>query len=188
LSDPFSDFEQSVGWKRGGVLNQSARQFRTSDFVMLVLLTGVVISIISAMLARGLKDSRPDQALLVARALAHQIGEQSRIWSSGSVQDVSNRDNSVHGSSNREPASTVEGSGAQLTEGELGRDPWGHPYRYFVGQSNEGLKQQAIFVWSPGPDGKSDSNPQAVLMSQQQFRFSGDDLGFVQITSVSHRD
>ncbi|MEY4616782.1 MAG: Type secretion system protein [Pseudomonadota bacterium] len=52
-------------------------------------------------------------------------------------------------------------------EGSIGKDPWGRPFRYAFSKGN-----QLLFVWSVGPDGKSESSgPLQSLL--------GDDLGYL---------
>lgn len=59
-------------------------------------------------------------------------------------------------------------------EGVIGKDPWGRPFRYTFSKGN-----QLLFVWSAGPDGRSDS-------SGQLQSLSGDDQGYLLDLKVKH--
>ena len=153
-------------------------QFRTSDLFSVLLLGGIVSSIFGAMLAHGLKDTRPSQALSMARSLAHQINGQNEIWLKEVQQSVGVR---APASVNGDHSSSTQLSahlGIPLQSGELGRDPWGRPYRYFVRPTSSGSGFE-VFVWSLGADGKNQSQPESIPTEVSSFQFSGDDVGHV---------
>ena len=83
--------------------------------------------------------------------------------------------------SSRGPAS-IESPINHLTqdEGEIGLDPWGHPYRYKLLKGHE-LQMSKILVWSLGPNGTVETKSE-LLDSNRDARspeFSGDDLGIM---------
>lgn len=53
-------------------------------------------------------------------------------------------------SEGRAPASV---SDSDETAGQIGMDPWGHPYQYKIVESKN---RHRVFVWSLGPDAKSE--------------------------------
>jgi hypothetical protein len=84
-------------------------------------------------------------------------------------------------SSSRAPAS-VDGPVNHLTldEGNIGLDPWGHPYHYKLLKARENQPAK-ILVWSLGPNGKSETSDE-IIESNRDMRspqFSGDDLGIM---------
>lgn len=149
-------------------IHKKNQHFGTLDLIMLVVLCGTVSSVIGASVAGLLHDNRPGRAKSSAEALALQIRQQREHSNQAFVL-----------SSSRSPASASEHMVPPLTDGQIGKDPWGRPYFYSVlGEPTD--QSPTIVVWSEGPDGRmetdiselSDKNPEA-------FRFKGDDVGFV---------
>lgn len=70
-----------------------------------------------------------------------------------------------------------------LTDGLLGRDPWGRPYHYFV-RPGSIQGQASIVVWSEGPDRVAQSNPESLIDArsaklESSTLFQGDDIGYL---------
>lgn len=135
---------------------------------MLVVLCGTVSSVVGAGVAGLLHDDRPTRARAAAETLAFQIRQQH--------QSVLH----LEGSQLRGPASvSAESQLPPLTDGQMGKDPWGRPYYYTVlGKPTEG--NSTIVVWSEGANGKLDSNVDELSeTTANAFHFRGDDIGFI---------
>lgn len=156
--------------------SQKERYFGTLDLIMLVVLCGTVSSVVGASVAGLLHDDRPARAHQTAESLAEQIRQQ---------HDVAVRANSA--SEGRAPASVSE-QVPPLTDGQLGKDPWGHPYFYTVlGQPSD--PNATIVVWSEGPNGKLESKIDDLNESNvTKFHFKGDDVGFISNPHFAARD
>lgn len=147
---------------------QKNQHFGTLDLIMLVVLCGTVSSVIGASVAGLLHDNRPGRAKSSAEALAHQLRQQRERSSQ-----------SLFLASSRSPASANEMTVPPLTDGQIGRDPWGKPYFYTVlGSPSE--PNPTIVVWSEGPNGHMESDLASLSDARpDEFRFKGDDVGFV---------
>ena len=153
------------------------RDFGTLDLIMLVLLCGTLSSVVGASVAGLLHDDRPVRARQIAESLAsqlrlqHDVALQQRVSSGG-----------------RTPASLGDPQVPPLTDGQLGKDPWGRPYFYTVlGSVND--PNATIVVWSEGANGKLDSKIDELNESNvMKFRFKGDDVGFISNPHFAPRD
>ena len=156
--------------------SQNQRLFGTLDLIMLVVLCGTVSSVVGASMAGLLHDDRPARAHQLAESLALQIRQQ--------------HDLALHSSTpndGRAPASVID-QVPPLTDGQLGKDPWGRPYFYTVlGAPTD--PNSTIVVWSEGPNGKLDSKIDDLSeMTAVKFRFKGDDIGFISNPHFAQRD
>jgi hypothetical protein len=88
----------------------------------------------------------------------------------------------------RSPASVNESQVPPLTDGQLGKDPWGRPYFYSVlGAVTD--PNATIVVWSEGPNGKLESKIDELNESNVvKFRFKGDDVGYISNPHYASRD
>lgn len=149
---------------------QTNQHFRTLDLIGLLFVFGIVTSALGALMADAFKDNRPDRSRAMVEALALQLMTQSEN-SSHQANDPS-----------RLPAS-VEKVSLWNRMGDMGRDPWGRPYHFLVQSGSSRLR---VFVWSSGPNGKSESREaiEAVrdLEDHKPFRFLGDDIGSLQVS------
>lgn len=138
---------------------------------MLVVLCGTVSTVVGATIAGFTKDTRPVKARQTAEALALQIRAQHDTA-------VANMAPTQEGG--RAPASVEV---PPLTDGQIGKDPWGRPFHYSVlGATTD--SNPPIAVWSEGPNGKLDSDVSEFDESQpQKFRFRGDDIGFLSLNA-----
>jgi hypothetical protein len=166
-----------MAWMPGGMVGQRNQHFRTLDLVILVALCGMVSSIAGALLAQSFQDTRDSRALAGAEAWALQIKAQHMTALSSSGMTSSG--------GGRAPAS-VGSPPPFLTDGKIGRDPWGHPYHYVVRQG-VAQNKDAIFVWSDGPDGVSQTKGEELseLALKSLHPFHGDDLGHVQFLTTT---
>lgn len=145
---------------------------------MLVLLVGGVVGAISSGVQQNADDDRISRAQSVAESYARQIDSQR---SASIVQSIR---------SGRAPAS-VSAPAPLLTEGEMGRDPWGHAYNYRVHTSNDDGRHY-VLVWSNGPNGVSESKAThtsaktEAVSGHNEFGFAGDDVGFVYVSQAHH--
>jgi hypothetical protein len=156
--------------------SQQKRYFGTLDLIMLVVLCGTVSSVVGASVAGLLHDDRPVRARQSAQSLASQIRQQHEVALQGAA------------SNGRSPASVREAQVPPLTDGQLGKDPWGRPYFYTV-LGTVGDSNATIVVWSEGPNGKLDSKIDDLSESNvMKFRFKGDDVGIVSNPRFASRD
>jgi hypothetical protein len=149
---------------------QKNHSFRTIDLLGLVLLVGIVGSISGAIIADTLHDDKAQRAQAMSEALARQIhADQVNISQSPASQ--------------RSPASVQKRPVIPiLTSGELGHDPWGHPFHYTVRKTAGARAVTKIYVWSDGANGKSESDSATFEDSKalHEFTLGGDDVGFVE--------
>ena len=158
---------------------QKNQHFGTLDLIMLVVLCGTVSSVVGASVAGLLHDDRPTRARTMAESLAYQIRQQH----DSAVA-------SIHSSvqSGRSPASVSDSLVPPLTDGQMGKDPWGRPYFYTVlGKPTD--PNSTIVVWSEGPNGKLESKIDDLNDSNvRSFHFRGDDVGFIANGHFAVRD
>ena len=156
--------------------SQQKRYFGTLDLIMLVVLCGTVSSVVGASVAGLLHDDRPVRARQSAQSLASQLRQQHEVALQTSP------------GSGRSPASVNESQVPPLTDGQLGKDPWGRPYFYTVlGAVND--PNATIVVWSEGANGKLDSKIDDLNDSNVvKFRFKGDDVGYISNPHYASRD
>lgn len=158
---------------------QKNQHFGTLDLIMLVVLCGTVSSVVGASVAGFLHDDRPTRARTMAESLAYQIRQQHDSATASfraSVQD------------GREPASASDALVPPLTDGQMGKDPWGRPYFYTV-LGNPTDANSTIVVWSEGPNGRLDTKIDELNDANiRNFHFRGDDVGFISNGHFAVRD
>lgn len=137
----------------------------------MVVLVGAVCSVSAIIIVQFFQDDGPRRAIQSARAIALQIrSERSQAKRAGT-------------SAQRNPSSVAPNS-PQLTEGTIGKDPWGQSFQFLVrkGQGRNGRIVERIYIWSYGSDGSSNSNSASFDLSTEKakIRFGGDDVGFVE--------
>lgn len=147
----------------------------------MVVLCGTVCTVVGAGLADFFRDERPRMAWQNSRLLAMQIAEkQDSVQLSNAAPQADATDRrapaSVNASSAQANEVAIANAGA-LVDGEIGNDPWSHPYHYRTFTSAT-AGHSIVYVWSSGPNGRSESRPSAKDDSRL-FRFSGDDVGYV---------
>ncbi len=136
---------------------------------MLVVLCGTVSSVVGASIAGFTHDTRPSRARNAAEALALQI----RVQHESAVATISPAT-----AGDRGPASVEV---PPLTDGQMGKDPWGRPFHYSV-LGSVSASQPVIAVWSEGPNGKVESDvAEFDEKAPMKFHFKGDDIGFLSI-------
>ncbi len=159
---------------------QKNQHFGTLDLIALVVLCGTVSSVVGAAVAGFLHDDRPTRARTMAESLAYQIRHQH----DSALVSL------LHGSdeSGRAPASVSDASVPPLTDGQMGKDPWGRPYFYTVlGLPTD--PNSTIVVWSEGPNGKLESKiDELTEVNVRDFHFRGDDVGFIANGHLAVRD
>lgn len=155
--------------------SQKNQQLSTIDLLVLFLLFGTVTSAFGAILAESFQDNRLSRARSTAEALALQILVQNRV----------NRAIGM-GMGERGPASVgeVEEVPNLLISGEIGRDPWGRPFHYRVQPIGTHGHKRRVFVWSDGPNKRSDSDAVLSLATDSllpsPLNYLGDDVGSIQ--------
>lgn len=146
-------------------IRQKNQHFGTLDLIMLVVLCGTVSSVVGASVAGLLHDDRPSRARASAESLAYQIHQQ---------HDSALPAPSAGG---RAPASVEDVP--PLTDGQIGKDPWGQPFNYTV-LGNPTAPNSTVVVWSSGPNGKLESKIDEIGRSGSgTTHFRGDDIGFI---------
>lgn len=166
-------------WRVWLTIFKQNQQFRTFDIIVLALLIGAVRGAIGGVLGGSLHDNRISRAQAAVEALAKQIGVQ-RTAHFGNQAGMGRMPASVIKNDPSENEHRSAGS-VPLTSGEMGKDPWGNPFRYRVINRTPSSKQK-IFVWSSGPNGVFDSRELTETGSREDaIQFFGDDVGFVQV-------
>jgi len=154
------------------IFGHKNQQLSTIDLLVLFLLFGTVTSAFGAILAESFQDNRLSRARSTAEALALQILAQ-------------NKTHQTLGVGERGPASVDEaGTPNLLVSGEIGRDPWGQPFHYRVQPIGVHGHRRRVFVWSDGPNKRSDSDAVLNLATDSPLpsplNYLGDDIGSIQ--------
>lgn len=148
----------------------STRRFGTTDLAIVLALWSAMAVLVGGVLSELASDSETPMAKAQSEAYAHQLAS--------SPHDAANADQA----GGRGPASELPAD-QSLRTGKLGRDPWGKPYNYRIVNS-------AVIVWSAGRNQEPDSEKalERLELGQpiQDFRFMGDDVGFVQVSHNSN--
>jgi hypothetical protein len=150
----------------------STRRFGTTDLAIVLALWSAMAVLVGGVMSELASDSETPMAKAQSEAYALQLASTS------SSSEKS-------GPPVRGPASMASSlpSDPSLRSGKLGRDPWGKPYNYRIVNS-------AVIVWSAGRNQEPDSEKALERLESGQpvneFRFMGDDVGFVQVSHNSN--
>jgi len=144
------------------VNSKKNQQFRTIDFLGLVVSCVAVIAIIAPIVNQSIGANENVKAQLEAEDLAQKLIKKDYKTLDVSEPHV------------REPASLM------LSRTVSQMDPWGHPYHYKLARNEKGNPAYLI-VWSAGPNGSSESDDVEVKISSHgpEVSFQGDDVGSV---------
>lgn len=151
----------------------STRRFGTTDLAIVLALWSAMAVLVGGVMSELASDSETPMAKAQSEAYAHQLAS--------AAGESSEKD----GPSLRGPASVASALPVDpaLRSGKLGRDPWGKPYSYRIVNS-------AVIVWSAGRNQEPDSEKALERLESGQpvneFRFMGDDVGFVQVSHNSN--
>ena len=151
----------------------STRRFGTTDLAIVLALWSAMAVLVGGVMSELASDSETPMAKAQSEAYAHQLAS------------ASGESGEKDGPSLRGPASIAASLPADpaLRSGKLGRDPWGKPYSYRIVNS-------AVIVWSAGRNQEPDSEKALERLESGQpvneFRFMGDDVGFVQVSHNSN--
>lgn len=127
-----------------------------------------------ASLAEMLKDDRSDRARNQARSLSLRIAERFEEKAKRNVTG------NHQVKEQRAPAATSGETSVGLdAEGDIGLDPWGKPFHYRTIVNPKSNSTVLIYVWSGGANGQLESRSETGPDGTSQFKFVGDDLGFV---------
>lgn len=146
------------------------RRFGTTDLAIVLGLWSAMAVLVGGVLSELASDTDTPMAKAQSEAYAQQLA-----LAGGSEEGDQ---------PGRGPASLP--TDKELRSGTLGKDPWGKPYYYRIVNS-------AVVVWSGGRNQEADSGPAIDRLESgqplQDFRFMGDDVGFVQVrhNSISYR-
>ncbi|MBN8539038.1 MAG: hypothetical protein J0L82_01525 [Deltaproteobacteria bacterium] len=149
----------------------STRRFGTTDLAIVLALWSAMAVLVGGVMSELASDSETPMAKAQSEAYAQQLASASSVKSDESPV--------------RGPASVAASLPADLAlrSGKLGRDPWGKPYSYRIVHS-------AVIVWSAGRNQEPDSEKALERLESGQpvneFRFMGDDVGFVQVSHNSN--
>ena len=150
----------------------STRRFGTTDLAIVLALWSAMAILVGGVMSELASDSDTPVAKAQSEAYAQQLA---------TVTENQEKERS----SLRGPASVAADLPADpsLRSGKLGRDPWGKPYSYRIVNS-------AVIVWSAGRNQELDSEKALERLESgqpvDQFRFMGDDVGFVQVSHNSN--
>ncbi len=148
----------------------STRRFGTTDLAIVLALWSAMAVLVGGVMSELASDSETPMAKAQSEAYANQLASAAPEKS---------------GPTARGPASVASNLPADpaLRSGKLGRDPWGKPYSYRIVNS-------AVIVWSAGRNQEADSEKALERLESGQpiheFRFMGDDVGFVQVSHNSN--
>lgn len=156
----------------------NSRRFGTTDLAIVMGLWSAMAVVLGGVLSELTGDTETPRARSQAEAYALQLQQNVDL------QRQAQSERSMTVNADRAPASL--GSPISDQEGQLGKDPWGQPYRYRVAANG-------VFVWSSGPNGESESDGEIDRLNSKQtasrntvaFHFQGDDIGFVK---AAHKD
>jgi len=141
----------------------SNRRFGTTDLAIVMGLWSAMAVLLGGVLSELASDSETPMAKSQSEAFALQL-EQG-------LDAAPVTDPSMGG---RAPASEM--GDLALRTGDLGRDPWGQAYKYKI-------VSDGIVVWSQGRNAECDSTEALRKLDQgisvSEFKFAGDDVGFV---------
>lgn len=146
------------------------RRFGTTDLAIVMGLWSAMAVLLGGVLSELTSDTETPMAKAQSEAYATQLAQdldQSHIGTP-KMDPVKGK---------RGPAS-VSGlaESPKLTEGTLGKDPWGRAYQYKV-------IPEGVIVWSQGKNSECDSKDALKRLEEGQslreFHFAGDDVGFV---------
>lgn len=131
-----------------------------------VISTLVVLAVCGLLTSRAWKDSPiedNEKAMRRAEGLAYQLMDIHRAAQKDS----------------RAPASSS-------SEGLIGSDPWGQPYRYRVlnhaaKPEDKKAQEYKLVIWSQGPNKKADTDDSKLDSDRDKVavQFDGDDVGIV---------
>ena len=152
------------------------RRFGTTDLAIVMGLWSAMAVLLGGVLSELTSDTETPMAKAQSEAYATQLAQD--------LDTVPKMGPSTNGTK-RGPASIhglVE-SRAELRNGTLGKDPWGHAYQYKV-------VPEGVIVWSQGKNSECDSTDALNRLEEGQslheFHFSGDDVGFVIARHKAH--
>ena len=139
--------------------NESNQDIRTTGVISVIILLSVCAVAASPLWSSKSKEEN-EITLRRAESLAYQIIE---------IQKSKNSDH-LDG---RSPASVDQ---VALSEGNMGLDPWGQPYRFQV--VNHGSEHRVV-VCSLGPDHQLQTNLSSLDSSRDtsSLKIKGDDVG-----------
>lgn len=168
--------------------DKQKRPFGTFDLVATIALGSAVLVICITISNEILQDDRPDRAKIGAEALVHQmmVGGFGLAMTDARVESRVEPVEQALPAPSRRPASVSApgNDGAptfSLSEGVMGKDPWGRPYKYKLLRSMDGQPVR-ILVWSEGANQTSDTEfsefEVALPAPTHKIRFGGDDIGF----------
>ena len=136
------------------------RRFGTTDLAIVLGLWSAMAVVLGGVLSEVMSDSETPRARAQSEAFALQLAQN---------------ESAAHASDGGRGPASVD---SNLKTGELGKDPWGHSYRYQV-------FADGVVVWSFGVDGKPDSEKaiESLVLGHNfsGFRFQGDDVGFLKL-------
>jgi hypothetical protein len=142
--------------------NEKKQHVRSYGIISLLVLVLASI-LICAPVWNGRTSDHQERTMHRAESLAYQLLESRKVNSS------------------RGPASVAAPvNHLTLDHGEIGVDPWGHPFKFKLLKAKD-HQISKIIVWSSGPNGTAETQSE-VLESNREIRqphFTGDDVGIM---------
>jgi len=142
--------------------NQGKQEVRSFGIISLFLLVAACVLVFAPAWNGGLAALQ-ERTLHRAESLGYQLLDSRKP-------------------STRTPAaaSEVALNHLALDQGQIGLDPWGHPYQFKLLKLKE-FQKTKIVVWSLGPNGVSETTQDSLDPNRdtESLDFEGDDLGVI---------
>jgi hypothetical protein len=152
--------------------NQQNQEDKSFDVVLVLGLLACCVIASAYLIAGTFVDKTRDRALKQAESLAFQLIQIQMQNYKNYVETITQR-----------PIRHIanEDNSFLRSEGEIGEDPWGAPYKYKI-FTREGSAKAQLVLWSSGPSGKN-GGPQLDEMgptiSDSHHFMRGQNIGIV---------
>jgi hypothetical protein len=170
--------------------NEENHGFTSFDFITVMVSFAIIAAVTFPIIQKNIQS---DQTVERARQEASDLGRTlinpknltqlsaangyTMPQSSRSIASIGKSEAAVHLSLDSIKEHMKNGE----WEGDIGKDPWGHPYHFSFLKNSKGMTTH-VAVWSDGPNNKNETSVHNLLPANQKsenIEFKGDDLGSV---------
>ena len=151
---------------------KSNQPFKSRDMFLVMAAILVSLLVLVGTFGRGFSDNRKDLAEKEAKNLAEQLVAGGLKFSEPKI--IGARTPASVG--NSELQGLEESIRVMGLQGQLGLDPWGRPFRFYISQSSGG-EPFGVAVYSAGPDGEFQTAVDGETQPRTQSFVQGDDYG-----------